>query len=372
MANMRHMVFHTAYALDPNATSASGIRPVKMLAAFRELGYHVFEVTGTPKQRKAAMDDVRRHLLDGGAIDFAYSESSTRPTLMLPRDLDLRHPTMDFTFMRALHAKHIPIGLFYRDVYWQFPEYRERVGPLLPLYTLPLYRYDLRRYNDYLTRLYLPSMEMARYVPIARQELMEALPPGSDIVVRAHRHRPGTVNLFYVGSLGNHYRLDEGVRAVEQTDGASLTICTAEGEWDNARTRYEPLIDHGHTTVVHTSGAGLEPHYAAADIGVMFFEPIEYREFAVPVKLFEYIGHGIPIIATEGTLAGRFVRDNDLGWVLPYDSQALADLLADLRDHPEKIEEKARSVEALRPAHTWIARAQQVAEDLGPTSSEPR
>ena len=59
--------------------------------------------------------------------------------------------------------------------------------------------------------------------------------------------------------------------------------------------------------VVHRSGAELEQLYDNADACVLFVQPDPYREFAAPVKLFEYLGHGKPVIASAGTLAAQVV-----------------------------------------------------------------
>ena len=53
---MKRMIFHMPLPLNPQAKSASGIRPVKMLEAFKSLGYEVFEITGYSAERKIKID----------------------------------------------------------------------------------------------------------------------------------------------------------------------------------------------------------------------------------------------------------------------------------------------------------------------------
>jgi glycosyltransferase involved in cell wall biosynthesis len=118
------------------------------------------------------------------------------------------------------------------------------------------------------------------------------------------------------------------------------------------------------TTVVHASGAELEPLFDEADMGCLFLEPISYREFAAPLKLYEYLGHGKPIIATQGTLAGDFVEENGIGWAIPYQASALVDLLVDLQKNPHKLQEKVERTLQVRADHTWDARARQVRDEL--------
>lgn len=357
------VVYHVPYPLDPTATSASGIRPVRMREAFGNIGCRVWEVSGDARRRRACGRAVLGHLRAGGRIDLAYSESATLPTLLTgPRHLPL-HPLLDLGFLHRLHTAGIPTGLFYRDVYWQDPEYRERVGTWMAAGTVPLYRLDLWAYRHSLTRLYLPSMRMAPHVPGMPESVFEALPPGCDIVERHHRGRPGNLDLFYVGGLNAHYRLHRIVEAVGRTVGTHMVLCTRRDGWEAAGGEYEPLLA-GHTRVVHDSGATLETHYRRADVAVLAVEPQPYREFAVPFKLFEYIGHGVPVIATEGTLAGEMVASQGLGWTVAHEVAAMVRLLERLRDHPEEVEAAAQRVRAVAPGHTWEARARQVVEGL--------
>ncbi|MDN6793456.1 MAG: glycosyltransferase [Propionibacterium sp.] len=357
------VVYHVPYPLDPSATSASGIRPVRMRDAFIDIGCRVWEVSGDAADRRRSMRAVRDHLRRGGRIGLAYSESATLPTLLTgPRHLPT-HPFLDLGFLHWLGSHGVPVGLFYRDVYWRFPEYRERVGALVSSGTVPLYRLDLWAYRHSLTRLYLPSCQMAAHVPGIPTSLTQALPPGCDIVPREHRQDPGALRLLYVGGLNEHYRVHRCVEAVARSGATTMVLCTRQDGWEALRGEYQSKLG-GHTRVVHLSGAGLEPLYSEADVAVLAVEPQPYREFAVPFKLFEYIGHGIPVIATRGTLAGDMVQEHGLGWSVPYEVDALAALMGHLRDHPEEVAAAAARVAAAAPQHTWEARARQVVHDL--------
>src|SRR5690554_1472058 len=74
------MVFHVPFPLNPNATSASGIRPVSMRKAFERIGYEVLEVSGYHHERKAKMRAVKEAIRTGASIEFVYSEAATTPT----------------------------------------------------------------------------------------------------------------------------------------------------------------------------------------------------------------------------------------------------------------------------------------------------
>ncbi len=357
------MVFHVPFALDPESTSASGIRPVRMRAAFEEIGCRVLEVSGIPAQRRRGARVVREHLRRGGRIDFAYSEAATLPTLLTTPTHWPSHPLLDLGLLRDLARAGVPVGLFYRDVYWRFPEYRQRVGAALATATTVLYRLDLEVYRRTLTRLYVPSMRMAEHVPIVRRDQLAALPPGCEPVEHHHRGKGGELRLVYVGGLNDHYRMHHLIEAVADTDGVDLDLCTRRNDWQTVREEYEPLLG-GHTRIIHDSGSGLTPLYDAADVAALVVEPEPYREFAVPFKLFEYIGRGIPIIASRGTLAAEIVESERLGWVVADEVGAISRLLAHLRDHPEDVIARTKQVRFTARGNTWAARAAQVLCDL--------
>ena len=93
-------------------------------------------------------------------------------------------------------------------------------------------------------------------------------------------------------------------------------------------------------------------------------EPMEYRQLAVPVKLFEYIGAGKPILATKGTLTGRKVEEESLGWVIDNTSDALVELLRRLEHDPGEVERMRQTLLSRREGHSWENRARQVAATL--------
>jgi glycosyltransferase involved in cell wall biosynthesis len=354
------MIFHVPFRLNPEAKSASGIRPVKMRQAFEEIGYRVLEVSGTSRDRRAAMAKIKRQVRAGLVIDFVYSEASTQPTAFTDPYFSL-HPFFDNNFLAWCRRQGMKVGLFYRDIYWQFPEYVKAIGWFYSTVLRQFYRVDLLGYRRAVDKIYLPSMRMAKSITFIPEGRCEALPPGSDSVEGTSK--AAGLNLFYVGGIGSYYRLHEAVKAVEQVPGAGLTICTRQEEWQKERESYAPFVGDA-TQVVHASGAELEPYYSAAALGCLFLEPIEYREFAAPLKLYEYLGHGKPVIATTGTLAAEFVESNGIGWGIPYESQALVELLVELKNQPQLLAEKTARALEVRQQHTWAARARQVRDGL--------
>lgn len=359
------IIFHHPLPLDPNAKSASGIRPQRMLQAFKELGYEVELVTGYAAERKAAIKRIKEQVKRGAKFDFVYAESSTMPTSMTDKHHLPLHPFLDFGFFRFCNRNSIPVGLFYRDIYWRFEEYGKNLNPLKKYAAKLAYWFDLWVYQRTLTKLYLPSMQMGEYVPLVSKDKFEALPPGhlNNAVIESSvtNHK---LSLFYVGGMSNHYQLHVLFEVIREVPDIQFTLCTREAEWQAVKHEYPELSDNIH--IIHKTGAAMEEHLKAADIAVLFVKPQEYREFASPVKLYEYLGFHKPVLASAGTLSGQFVQENGVGWAVKYDAQALKELLQQLLNQPELAVKMQAQLKEAVPQHSWQARAKQVIQSLNP------
>jgi len=366
---MAWMIYHVPYPLEFTNPTGGGVRPVKMLRAF-ESTHQVMVVQGNAAERRTAMKRVFTAIQDGVEFDFCYSESSTMPTALTQKHHLPTHPLLDMGFFSSLRRAGVPVGVFYRDIHWRFPMYRQSTTLPKRLVARAFYRFDLVAYGRCVDHLFLPSVEMAAQVPLPRRVPISALPPGHDIDAEPSEMAPHPVKLFYVGGTRQNYRMAEFLGAVRDVPETSFTLCTREVEWQEARTEYAPLLGDN-LTVVHANGPGTRPFFEQANIGVVATQPQEYWTFAAPLKVYEYLGHGLPIIASEGSLAGRFVAENQVGWTVPYRREAFVKLLRDLDAHPEKITEARERVLCLRNQHSWTGRAHEVAQVMAEYARPP-
>jgi glycosyltransferase involved in cell wall biosynthesis len=360
-----NILFHHPLPLDKAAKSASGIRPVRMLKAFQSLGCNVDLVTGYTRERKQKILDIKQKIRKGVVYDFVYSESSTMPTILADPGHMPSHPFLDWQFFSFCNRKNIPIGLFYRDIYWLFENYGVDLNNLKRLGAKIAYRFDLWIYKRTLSKLYLPSQEMGSYIPTVDPKIFRALPPGhnSPDIVDVRASQEGRIKLFYVGGMSNHYQLHKLFSVVRDLSWVELIVCTREDEWLAERISYPSLTKN--IKVVHKIGEEMEELLRQADIAVLFVKPHEYWTFASPVKLYEYLGHLKPILASEGTLSGSFVKNQGVGWTIPYDEQALKSLLEQLSSDSGMWDPVRQNLAKVASMHSWQARAQQVIEELG-------
>lgn len=362
-----NIIYHHPLPLDENATSASGIRPLKMLSAFKALGYKVDLVTGYSADRKICINKIKENISHGKKYDFVYSESSTMPTILTDTHHLPLHPFMDWLFFKFCKKNGIKIGLFYRDIYWAFESYGKGLAFGKIAVAKTSYYIDLLVYKSTLCKLYLPSLNMAKYVPLVGPSLFDSLPPGHDIMTlndkRMYYHsQRGKTKIFYVGGLSDHYKMHTMFDVLRKRDDIELTICTRSSEWQLVKSEYSPVPDT--IKVVHKIGAEMKALMESADLLSIFVEPQEYWEFAAPVKLYEYLGYSKPIIASKGTLSGDFVSINNVGWAIEYNEHELNRLFDEIIGSPEGVASISENIRSVAANHTWLARAQKVVKDL--------
>ena len=359
------IIFHHPFPLTAEGRSGTSVRPQQMLQAFRSLGYEVEEVVGHSRERGRRISLLREELRSGRRFDFAYAESHTLPTpLTDPHHLPLR-ALLDYGFFKLLNRSRVPLGLFYRDIYWRFDSSLSFASPLKRLVTVNFHRLEWNRYRDVVDHLFLPSLGMASALPTAwPEERLSALPPGSDDAADTlgTPSDASKLSLLYVGGVAPPlYDLTPLFAAATMVPSVRVTLCCRAEEWRDNRARYELPAN---MTVVHAAGPELRRLYTQAHAVVILREPHPYLDFAMPVKLLEAVSFGLPIITMRGSEAARFVDREQLGWVV--DTVASAALLLNRLSH-ERDDLNAASARVLsaRPRHTWQARAQQVAATLG-------
>lgn len=375
MGNMRRCIFHIPATIEQKGCSGSSVRPWKMIKAFEENGYFVEVVMGEGSERKRQIKKIKDNIKKGEKYDFVYSETRNIPTLLTESDHVPRHPFLDFGFMRYCKKCGINIGLFYRDIFWKFPLYREDVPLVKRCITVPLFHYDLKQYSKYLSRLYLASLEVKQYINMSKKVSIDMLPPGceekSDAPFRSYRNKRDSLNLFYVGGIGKLYNITKMLKAVKEQPFVGLTLCCREQEWEANRVLYESLLCD-RVKVVHKSGEELAKLYEKADICMFFVEDIKYISLAMPIKLFEYISYLKPVIATKGTIAGRFIEQNDIGWQVEFEEEKLKELLSYLFYNQKEIGDKRERLKSIREENSWKARAKKVINDLTNMNGEEK
>lgn len=74
---------------------------------------------------------------------------------------------------------------------------------------------------------------------------------------------------------------------------------------------------------------------------------------AYPIKLYESIETGIPVLLCRGMAPEKFVRENDCGYLFDYNVESLRSLLIDIQNDRESLKRKKASTDKLKGRYTW-------------------
>lgn len=359
---MKRIIFYLPFKIDRNRFSASQIRPVKMLDTFKEIGYEVDLVEGYAKDRSIAIKKIKDKIKQGVKYDFLYSESSTLPFLLTECHHYPIHPFLDFGFFLFCRKHGIKIGLFYRDIFWRFNIHKTSIWKKKLL--IWFHKYDLRKYQELVDVLFVPSLEMLAYLPFNLKICTQSLPAGCVVhekgIPQVHVKKE-KIEFLYVGGIGSHYDLKLFLKVLNVTKGGHFTFCCRREEWNMVSKEYEEYLSDN-VSIVHESGPNLDLLYRKADVFCLFVNPSEYWKFAVPYKLFETIGWKCPILASKGTWIADYIEENQIGITCKYDENELKYLLEDLS--VESLSMYRRQLENLAVSQSWESRCSLVASLL--------
>lgn len=354
------LVYHSPWPIGQTVDSGSKLRPLEMRNAFERLGVDILVVDGNSHERKKKWSDVYAHLPE---LIGLYSELRTIPMALSDPDHFPRHPFMDLLHFNYLHKEGVPTSAFYRDIFWRFPFYSEMLPWHKRYPTKLFYLQEIFALKHSLSHIFVPSIQMAKHFPVEfNPEHISALPPGSDIREAPQKQRAAfPLQLLYVGGvLPPVYNLTPMLKAVTKLKNVNLTLCCRENEWEIARNNY-PKSDN--ISIVHHAGDAVLDLFSKSDILTMYWEMNPYLEFAMPVKLFQSLGLGVPIITNSNSEMGDFVESQKIGWTAG-NVEELSTLLSRLASNPLEIENARRHTAERRLSHNWDSRAKQVLDTL--------
>ena len=374
---MKRMIYYYPAPILETSSSASGIRPRKMLEAFRNIGYDVDVVSGYTKERKQKIDKVRENVKNGVIYDFAYGEDTTLPFAMNDPSHIPFAPFMDYIFWWWMKKRNIPFGCFYRDMYWRFPEYRKGLAFHKWAAPLPFHYCDVFMLKRLSRCIFFPSVQCAKDLPfhVADSQIF-ALPPGCECEAINTKstdnknviwNRDNPLKLFYVGGiLPPSYDISTIVNFTARMSlPVQLTICCREKEFQKvlADGIYKN-INSPTIKMVHKPNDELKPYWSEADVFIVLRQKARYLKNAMPFKIYESIGWGLPIIISNGSAAADMVKENDFGWAIEPREEYLHNVLLSVISNPSILKDKQAKILNRRDEFTWEARARFVRDVL--------
>lgn len=338
--------------------SGSRLRPKMMLKTLLALGYEVLEITGAREVRAGKLAELKQSIEKGEIFDYLYVESLSGPTncriqsFLGVKMLVGEH--VDFDIIRLCINAEIPVGFFLRDLHWAFSDQFDHIFVIKRWYLRTAMTYFGRRELNFLNQegitVFTPSRSFGKLLTLKWGLKSVALPPGARVRnCQSREIHDAVLELFYVGGVVGIYNPSVFMEGVARADQVRFTMCVRSGE-RKAVSVYE---NHPNFEIVEGFGSQLIPYYNRAHIAVYSLPPEGYVRLAYSVKISEFIANGLPIIAFDGTEIASFISEKNIGWVIPYRSEAVSQLLEQIRHHPDDYAAKQQNVLALQSQVAW-------------------
>lgn len=366
---MKKIIVYFPFTIKEKDNSGSTVRPKQILKSFRMYGemhsLEIIEIHGNTNERNKKLEKLYTKINPDNIL-FCYMENATLPCWFTDKDHLPRKPLTERKLLRYLYKNKIKIGLFYRDVYWMFDaEYPLKgVKKVLMKY---FYKRELKMYKKYIDYFFLPSLEMNGYLNFPN-EVTSCLPPGgTNLLDLSSKDKTSSINLIYVGGISKRYGLSNLLKATslayELGIKINLNLVCRKEEYEENKDIFQ-LYEVPWLNVYHVSGEQLKKIYRNSNVAIIPIQKNKYNDFAVPVKLFEYVSYGLPIIATNCNAQAKIINENNLGIVVRDDVNSLLDGIRYFSDMRNRINHSKSSRQALINNHLWLHRIEQIFNTL--------
>ncbi|HIS69395.1 MAG TPA: glycosyltransferase [Candidatus Gallacutalibacter stercoravium] len=362
---MKKMLYITYIDFGKDCSSGSTMRPQMMYRAFEEAGLQVKLLSGSQAkenraQRRANVEEINRWL-DNNRPDYCYIEPNVYPIM---NGFDVR-------LIRRVHKMGVPVAYFFRDAFYKlgkeflspppgFVRRMKNAGLNL------LHARDERMLGRCADIIYFPTQTMADYFSFADRRTLP--PAGENRLPETPLSSVRTNTGIYVGGISKAYGIEILLGAYEMLNQGEdcgkypLLLVCRQAELNQIPQRYReaPWME-----IHHASGAELEPLYRRADIALIPRIQSQYNELCLSIKLFEYMGYGLPVVLSDSKEMSLQVKKAGSGVIVGNTAGDFAQGVKKLLGDPALYRQCcANQRQALLAENLWLHRAQQVVREL--------
>ncbi len=174
-----------------------------------------------------------------------------------------------------------------------------------------------------------------------------------------------TFTAVFHGNLGRFQRPDLIVRLARRCQEAGLGIHFLVIGWGSNRDEFREQVPGNLEFRGRVPYEEIPAIIGQAHVGLSFRTDDEVSRASFPVKVYEYLGVGIPVLVTPRSEGGEFVETHQIGYQFaPDDEDAIFNRLVWLYQHADDLQALARRCQALRQRFSRAFLSQQFAATL--------
>lgn len=296
--------------------------------------------------RMARRRAILRHLLGGGLrrARAVYVEASTSTATGL-----------DLLFLALARLARLPLLVYVPDAYQDFPAIFPRRGLKVRLLDRG-WRISIAAYLRLADRLLFPTAGLARCFPGARR--VDLLPPAGRPGLAAAQLAWDPPTVVFVGAASHHDGADLLLEAMEQVVARRPAARCRLISKDVSFLAGHRLLAAPWLTVERRSADELPEAMYRSTLAVIPRRINAYNDLALPIKLFDYLSFGLPVVVTNCHAQAALVRELQAGLVVQDSAESLAQgILALLADPVQAAQLGQNGHGAIQSAHAWPHRA---------------
>jgi len=165
----------------------------------------------------------------------------------------------------------------------------------------------------------------------------------------------------YIGSIYPTRGVFELIKSLEKTDIKIHLV----GKYNSPNLRENLIKLKGWKNVIEWGFCGrdkINEILKLSKAGIVTLHPTESYKVALPVKMFEYMASGIPVVASDFPLWKNIIHESESGiCVDPFDTNAIKNAISELLENTEKSKEMGRKGRnAVENKYNWDNEAEKL------------
>jgi len=264
----------------------------------------------------------------------------------------------DYIFLEKFKKNDIPIFPFIRDMYWKYDGMFRKTSQNRKWLMRCSKEFDW--YTRNASALLFPSKIMADSVDYPEKYV---LPPAGDPSRCLAPELPYNKNIVFSGGISPKYGIDTLMRSMALLGERFFDArCSVIGQ-DDKETICEWKDSRCATFIPDKTYNEMPQLLANAYMTTIPIPKIPHNDFAMPLKLFDYMSAGRPVIATDCTAQAEFIKRNQIGIVTEDDPKSFAEGMATLiEDRDLAMKCGQNGLQSIISRHSWQHRAGELVE----------